>query len=63
MTLLESLKFDLKEAAYRVAGTQILLFAKNKLLTTLRKRGIDNRYGFAINYSWYCGTIFARLQK
>ena len=50
MALLDAFKFDLKEVAYRVAGTQILLYAKNKLLNMLRQRGINNDYIEKIGY-------------
>lgn len=37
------LKADSKDAAYRVAGTQIIKIAKNGLLNLLRSKGVENK--------------------
>lgn len=40
----ETLKSDAVSATYRVAGTQIILGAKNGLLKVLQKRGVNNKH-------------------
>ena len=44
MGLFDKLKSESKEAAYRVAGTQLLKAAKHSLLTVLRNRNVENKY-------------------
>jgi hypothetical protein len=38
----DKLKSDSKDAAFRVAGTQIIKIAKNGILNVLRSKGIEN---------------------
>jgi hypothetical protein len=42
--IFDKLMADSKDAAYRVAGTQIIKVAKTGLLNSLRSKGIENRH-------------------
>jgi hypothetical protein len=42
--ILDTLKANAQEAAYRVISTQIMKAAKDGVLNVLRKRGIHNKY-------------------